>query len=327
MEKHRKNKKGNFQVDITSPLSKKDYGKDKRCNKCSYNNHKEATFCGECGKSLDIRQCQHCGVAVSTGADFCESCKEWLLPEDICRFCGSSVDDEQAYCGACGNPPSGIVCNSCGQLSNFDYCKKCNTPLTEQAVEVLELVKKEDKELINLIEIVSQDIKMYSLVDKNASQVNTLNQIKSYAMKVKSETLDNVAYPYESNELFSDAQRAAIKERGVTTEASIKERDRILAEQKRLEEERKRKEEAERKRRKAERLRKEKEEREKSEKAREKLILQMKNKEFNNNQEARRYHRSIKPSDSHGWICNFADVEHCCPEDCADPSHGGYWVM
>jgi hypothetical protein len=53
----------------------------------------------------------------------------------------------------------------------------------------------------------------------------------------------------------------------------------------------------------------------------------MASKTFKNNQQARRFHDSMKPKGTRGWLCNFTSTIHSCPAGCCEPWHGGYWLV
>jgi len=77
--------------------------------------------------------CPICGVTVDEGADYCESCHNYINP-DVCSFCGTRVDAASAYCPECGSPKAGIECPVCKTMNHFAFCKQCGTPLTHEAM-------------------------------------------------------------------------------------------------------------------------------------------------------------------------------------------------
>lgn len=84
--------------------------------------------------------CPHCGAMLDADADFCEVCHHYVRP-DVCSFCGASFSPTDAFCPECGSPRGGIVCPTCHALSDFAFCKQCGTPLTEDAHQMLEMMK------------------------------------------------------------------------------------------------------------------------------------------------------------------------------------------
>jgi hypothetical protein len=262
----------------------------KECPNCHSINETGARFCAECGYDFSgSRKCPKCGAKVSTNADICEVCGEWLL-EGICKFCYADLEEGAIYCPECGNPVAGIVCPKCGKLSYFDFCKHCNTPLTAIAKKMLEDIKNDpqEQEFLHLFE---------SVVPQETEEISTekeeLRRMKEYIEKVEQSEKKKKTY----RPLFSEKQKESIKTLGKAADEEVK----------RQEEERKKQEEEKQKL--------------------QALLYQMRNKTFSTNQDARRYYSAHKPIYTLGWCCNFTGTIHPCPEDCAEPWHGGYWVV
>jgi len=290
----------------------------KECPKCHTINALEARFCEECGYDFSgERHCPKCGAKVSPNADICEVCGAWLL-EGKCKFCYADLEEGATYCPECGNPVAGIVCPKCGNLSYFDFCKYCNTPLTDRAKKTIEEVKNDpqkkklldafkdyeqgliNSEKANEILRETKDIKFSSnqearrffmalrppeIVEgsekeKIVTEKEELLKMKAYIEKVdKKERKKKTFTP-----LFSERQKRSIKEMDKMADEEIK----------RQEEEKRRQEEERRKRQEEERRRREEEK------------------------------RRRRPK---GWVCNFTGTLHPTPNDCAEPSLGGYWVI
>lgn len=121
------------------------------CPECGAENELEAKFCEECGYDLlGARRCPRCGATISENADICEACGEWLL-EGQCKFCYAPLEEDAKFCAECGNPVDGVECPQCHNISYFDFCKYCNIPLTEQAIQTIENLR-DSKELRELID-------------------------------------------------------------------------------------------------------------------------------------------------------------------------------
>lgn len=292
MEYQKKDKEEKKRVE----LEEKKEGKE--CPNCHNINEPEAHFCAECGYDLrEVKKCPKCGAKItSPNADICEVCGEWLL-EGKCKFCYADLEEGANYCPECGNPVAGITCPQCGKLSYFDFCKFCNIPLTEMGKKTKENLKNDPltAELMRLIEESTVETKERV----SAEKIDELLKMKEYMKKVSEKEKKRVFTP-----IFTKEQREAIAESGKKADEEIR---RIEEEKRRQEEERRRKEEEERQRM-------------------QELMKQMAQKSFNTNQEARRFYRSIRPKRAVGWCCNFTRTVHPCPEDCAEPWHGGYWV-
>lgn len=268
------------------------------CPRCGITNEKEAGFCGECSYDFNTgRHCPGCDAKVSANADICEACGEWLL-EGKCKFCYTEIEEGEAYCGECGNPIAGINCPQCGELSYFDFCKHCNIPLSARAKKMQEDLKSNDEEL-EFLELLG-DFTPEEEAEKSSQREEMLS-LRAYAERVEEKEKKGRTF----TTLFSEKQKESIKEAERGVEKEIKKR-----------EVEKRKKEAERKRQEAER----------QERLREQL-QKMKAKRFSDNQKARLYFNTHRPGSNGGWRCNFANVVHSYPEACAEPRHGGQWVI
>lgn len=104
----------------------------KLCPYCGAENDADAVFCAQCGQPIEIVACPYCGAKMDPDADFCEACHHYVR-KDICSYCGNALHGNEAYCPECGSPRGGLVCPTCHTLNDFAFCKKCGTPLTAEA--------------------------------------------------------------------------------------------------------------------------------------------------------------------------------------------------
>ncbi|MBQ8064221.1 MAG: zinc ribbon domain-containing protein [Prevotella sp.] len=119
-------------VGAPQQLQQQQQAAGKKCPYCGAVNDPEAMFCAQCGQPISKMSCPHCGAEIDPDADFCEVCHHYIR-QDVCSFCGSHLAGNEAYCPECGSPRGGLVCPTCHTLSEFAFCKKCGTPLTEEA--------------------------------------------------------------------------------------------------------------------------------------------------------------------------------------------------
>ncbi len=108
----------------------------KPCPYCGAINDPEAMFCAQCGRPISKVSCPHCGAEMDPDADYCETCRHYIR-KDVCSFCGAHLTGNEAYCPECGSPKGGLVCPTCHTLNEFAFCKKCGTPLTEEAHKLM----------------------------------------------------------------------------------------------------------------------------------------------------------------------------------------------
>lgn len=324
------------------------------CPKCHYANETGATFCEECGASLhQPAPCPHCGAPARPRADICEVCGEWLL-KGQCKFCYAPIDDDEVFCGECGNPVAGIQCAKCGKLSIFDFCKTCGIPLSVQAKQMVQetAMNPASQEIALLFEQISGIGAPISTSDIETVQI-TIDPI-STRMPHEDQALQLKAYREAShisvNEhkpksatktLFSSHQKKRISQLNEEV-AQEEERRRIEEERRKQEEERKRREAEERRRQEEEQRRQEEERRRERERRLQEqfnaAMNQLRGKTFSSNQEARRYFMSIiagLPEElaakitnrGIAWRCNAYNCVHDSPSGCADPSRGGVWLL
>jgi hypothetical protein len=249
--------------------------------------------------TLTQHKCQNCGWGCSINADICENCGDWQL-KGKCNFCYTDVEEGQKFCSECGNPPEGIICDSCGKLSHFDFCQQCNIALTEQANETIEMITN-SVEFQNLITI--NDKETFN-PDENAKQSDIeLEKLRNYFSKFSEQN------PKKKN-VFSikDNPNQNIEENLKTIEQSkqnikTKELEILFDKQKEFQAM--------------------------------KLLEDIRNKTFSSNQESRKFFGALKillpiviqKRTPIGWKCNAYDCVHeGGPQECADPSSGGSWL-
>ena len=243
------------------------------------------------------RMCFNCGWGISDAADICENCGEWLLIGK-CNFCYADIEEGQRYCSECGNPPFGISCPSCGTLSHFDFCPHCDTNLTEQATETIDLFVN-SVEFQDLIKI--NEVETVNCMDKmDRTDVETA-KLKSYLSKLAEQQ-------QKKKEVFSlnDSPKGNVEKNLIAIEQSkqeIKREEQIISLK----------------------LQKETEAL--------KLLEDSRSKTFSNNQEARKFFGALKillpkviqKRTPIGWKCSVGYI-HNGPHECSLASSGGTWI-
>ena len=113
-----------------------------QCPHCGTVNDPDALFCASCGNPIGMTSCPNCGALVEPDADFCETCRHYIRT-DVCSFCGAHLTGQEAFCPECGSPRGGIVCPVCHTLNDFSFCKQCGTPLTDEARQMMEMIREQ----------------------------------------------------------------------------------------------------------------------------------------------------------------------------------------
>lgn len=113
-----------------------------QCPHCGTVNDPDALFCASCGNPIGMTSCPNCGAPVEPDADFCETCRHYIRT-DVCSFCGAHLAGQEAFCPECGSPRGGIVCPVCHTLNDFSFCKQCGTPLTDEARQMMEMIREQ----------------------------------------------------------------------------------------------------------------------------------------------------------------------------------------
>jgi hypothetical protein len=259
--------------------------------------------------------------------------------EGQCKFCYAEIPEEALFCPECGKPKDGINCPHCGKLSIFDFCPSCGKPVTEEAVADLQRAQ---NEILNRISSDTQETTAQEAANKtfstnqearrwyNAYTVAQTAGVEAELARLETlinndpepEKIENEApipltpHPQKRKSLFSNKQLASIRKTGAVVDEVTRQRieEERIAEEKRIEEERiaeeKRKAEEEERRRKEEERKRKEEERQRQIKE-----AQARKEEL----ERRLRNRS--------WCCNAYGVVHPGgPNECGDPSRGGYYV-
>jgi hypothetical protein len=246
----------------------------------------------------------------------------------------TDVAEDDAFCGSCGNPQAGIGCPRCGTLSIFDFCRKCDIPLSREAHEQAARAKADpaQQELLAVLqEIATIDGRIEARRDAESqpsaasglekAQFLQMRLVRERAASESTMGTDNVAH---RKALFSANQQQQIGLLGAQIHAE-EERKRLEAERLRIEAERMRKVEEERRRKLLAEVGR--------------VLRELSAKTFSSSQEARRYYMSViaaLPEElrqhlsccgSMKWRCNFASCEHSDPGECGDPSQGGVWLI
>jgi len=275
-------------------------------------------------RQLDIQQaeeghvCGQCKHPVSPTDDICENCGEWLLVGQCC-FCYAPAEPNQKFCAECGNPPTGIVCHSCGTHSFFDYCPNCHESLTEQAAETLAFIQQspEFQEVLQLHSHVQQLIEKggsQAQIDTGLQQIeqrlNDWNAFNERVQQQRQQQRSTRRNPAGGSALSFDLNAAQINSQQLAAEQQYIAQQAAAAREQLLQ----------------------------TETDQMNRIAAMQQKLFADHQSTRRYHESLKllipslvPKTKKvkritGWLCVWANYLH--PEgpcDCGNPSLGGSW--
>ena len=104
--------------------------------------------------SASATTCPHCGAAVPEGCDLCETCHRYIK-DDVCPFCGADINKGDKYCQECGSLIGKVECPVCHTQNEFSFCKKCGSPITEQAFKLMDAIHK-DPEYQQLAQLTSE---------------------------------------------------------------------------------------------------------------------------------------------------------------------------
>jgi ribosomal protein L40E len=284
------------------------------CPNCGQANPPEALFCEECGTPLGGIICPNCGAQVPPEGDICEACGTWILDGQCC-FCSTTLPAGASFCPECGNPVGGIVCGNCGTLSFFDYCPQCHARLTEQAEEMVELLRKEP-EIRKYLEAkqeyadIQRKYRELEQYDDGAGE-NPVEQDTNRTSDDSAVTAAIVSAAQKRKRKYKEPENFG------STSPQLKERTSYNKKSENLNNESEREE----RKKKLNQLKRRQEELKKQLSTPPPLP-----KGLTTNQEIRRYQMAIKPPSTRGWLCNAFHVIHEDPMHCTRPGDGGKWV-
>jgi len=273
-----------------------------KCSNCKTINEESAKFCRECGEQLDASFCPNCKAKTIPGGDICEICGEWLLPGQ-CRFCYSSITGSEEYCPECGNPTSGFTCPTCGTHGYFDFCKKCNTPLSESAVLALQQAQ-QNPEMLQLASL-AKELEM--LKKQTVEQTSLQKNMQETDSRESKEKAAKRAILLELEALKNSSAKSKPNPKPIPLPKPLFSEE----DKKRLELSFQRKKDLEIK------------EKELLNRINEKSA----NQTFDTPQKARCYFSATKPAGNLIWECNYVHYQHQSSHECARPDLGGKWII
>lgn len=282
------------------------------CPNCGHRNEDSANFCEECGNPLGAHICPNCKAPATPNQDICEVCGAWILT-DQCKFCYAPISPEDAFCAECGNPAAGVTCPQCGTVNHFDFCKKCNHPLTEAALAEIEKCKKDSK-LVELKAVLAEmeELEAEILESESVSEEELMRQRLEAEMEKEEQAL---------REKFKEIRKAKENLKELLGDETPEKPREIVPdppkpkpvvnsfsnmEEKRAQRDARRKE----------------------------LLLkiqtkldELKERSFESPQAARRFFNASRPPGNYVWNCNYNDSIHPDPNNCGHPEDGGRWVI
>ena len=128
------------QVKTQQKTTEKQAEQPQCCPNCGTPCHSGDKFCEECGMPLKGKSCVRCGVPIQADWEICPHCGQ-SLHAGLCSFCGASMEADDSFCPDCGNPRTGIICPDCNTLNFRSFCRKCNRPLNEMAMQEMQKAK------------------------------------------------------------------------------------------------------------------------------------------------------------------------------------------
>ena len=246
--------------------------------------------------------CPHCGATVNSGDAICLHCGHSLTP-DKCSFCGAPMKPNAKFCTKCGQPVEGVKCPQCGTLNSRNFCRKCNAPLTPNALKAIEaakndpkfkVVEKKAKELVELQSLIEE---LQNAVPETQSvpQLSEEDQqlINEYASLLDSIGIEKPQVKYVEKQ--EEQNRKAYEIKGMSLQDIMKAY------------------------------------REKAAEMDDALATLAPPPDFTPEEQrdyfsARKIARLDHPVPML-WKCNLCGCLHPCPSECAEPELGGQWVM
>lgn len=246
--------------------------------------------------------CRHCGATVNSGDAICLHCGLSLTPGK-CSFCGALMKPKGKFCTHCGQSVKGVKCPQCGTLNSRNFCRKCNTPLTPNALKAIEAAKNDPK--FKVLQKKAEELaELQSLIEElqnEASETQSIPQLSEEDQQLINEyasLLDSIGI--EKPNLKPAETQAEEKRKNYTVKAlSLEE---IMQAYK-----------------------------EKATEMDEALANLVPSPDFTPEEQrdyfsARKIARLDQPVPML-WKCNLCGALHPCPSDCAEPQLGGVWVM
>jgi len=237
-------------------------------------------------------QCPSCGNSVSVTADICERCGHWLK-EGKCCFCYAEVKPGQKFCRECGNPPLGVSCPQCNFFSHFDFCPKCDSPVSKRAKPYLEAMK-QSAAFAELVQLSKQAEKS----TPKESSTGQLDQLKEYLKKFE-QPVDKKQTPgFSFNTENTDASEAL--ENASKQEKIPQQQDNSAAELELMK---------------------------KITLMQQQVFADNQSARMFYTSIKVLLPELVKTQGKQvtGWLCNYASVIHAAPHECSEPNLGGEW--
>lgn len=165
--------------------------------------------------------CPHCGATVPEGCDFCEICHRYIK-KDVCPFCGASIRPGDKFCQECGSMIGMVECPVCHTQNEFSFCKKCGSPITEQAFKLMETIRK-DPEYQQLAQLTAELERLNNLipVDTPAEREREAanNNLKLSMLSLLAEEEDRHLSPEEEQSTQSMSEEKIAERKAAVTES------------------------------------------------------------------------------------------------------------
>jgi hypothetical protein len=138
----------------------------------------------------------------------------------VCSFCGTHLDEHEAFCHECGSPRGGIVCPVCHTLNEFSFCKQCGAALTDEARQLMAEMKAtpQYKELLRAAEEFNDlEMQVPYLSDRDLLHEKSCEQLRERVLRLlaEDEGLEQIIIPPSQKSLVSkeelDARKAEIR--------------------------------------------------------------------------------------------------------------------
>lgn len=142
MEQHQQLSLSEQQVKAQQKSLEQQVEQPQCCPNCGTPCRSGDKFCEECGVALKGISCAKCGSPTQPNWEICPHCGQGLHAE-LCSFCGASMETGDSFCPDCGNPRTGIICPDCKTLNFRSFCRKCNRPLNEMAMQEVQKAQKD----------------------------------------------------------------------------------------------------------------------------------------------------------------------------------------